>query len=212
MYCKKCGSKLNGSEKFCPNCGDFCDRNIIKNENNGHQTNPAIIIIFAIIIIIVFIGYNFLSNKYETSSQKSQNVINNVINRKLENINFDYDLSEWSSTDGLDYSSLRNEKGKILIEEVSEYYLKYESLEQYVNEFKNNCTYPCKVIEDINTININNSFWFKFAISRNGYNNLYLYNTNGKNRTYIIIYTAKDLDYFIELPKVEKIYNTVKFN
>ena len=44
MYCTKCGTKIEESNKFCPSCGNnIGNQNVVNNVNNSNAANNTVI-------------------------------------------------------------------------------------------------------------------------------------------------------------------------
>ena len=58
MYCNKCGNKLMGSEKYCPNCGNRMDNNVteVREIKSTESSRSASIILGGISLGGVFMG------------------------------------------------------------------------------------------------------------------------------------------------------------
>jgi len=70
MFCKKCGSKLNGGEKFCTKCSG--KTNFVKRPEINHKsTSKKWILIVAVICISLWIVAGILIDTYENSESES---------------------------------------------------------------------------------------------------------------------------------------------
>lgn len=172
---------------------------------------PKIITFIGIILLASFVSFS-LSKLLNILIKKEDNKITlkETQTIKLNHISFTYNTDKWVRliSNSKEYEILNSDKDKLLIKEIPNDEINTSTLEEFLNNFKNNCYDSCKVINDIEPLDNNGYIWYKLVTSKNNYNNLYLYYKDD-NYTYNIIYSALKENY--DEKRAQEILKTIKF-
>lgn len=211
MYCPNCNKKVEGNQKFCPECGSPIQ---VPSENNPNSSSPkssliiVIILVVIVLFVLIFLLLNKKENKAESTSNSNTNSVSNVSNSASNtstntNSNTNTNTNTNTSTNtnkNTNSNSNQVPQNLTCTQNLSDQYGTYYVTHDYT--FKNNqlSSYKMKLVANLNK----NSYKYRDTLI-NSYDQAY---SQYKQVSGIKIYNTKrndGFDYYIEIADSKKV-------